>query len=310
MAWLVLTYMLPSNSRSSPRVTLWRRLRRLGALQLAGGVYILPVRDECTEAFQWLAQEIRQAEGEALLMHIERFDGLTDAQVVARFCEARGKDYAELATQATALEQALADHPDNNGTHQESLDRLRRRYADIARVDYFGCAAGARIDTRLTRIAQALAGAPTPAAIALVARTAYEGRRWVTRPRPHVDRLACAWLIRHFIDPAAPIRYATTPEPDEIAFDMADALFGHHGSHCSFETMLEAFGLDDPGLRTLAEIVHEIDLRDGRYVHPEIPGVDTILRGWLLAGYTDSALESHGIALFDGLYTARAGDRG
>jgi hypothetical protein len=138
--------------------------------------------------------------------------------------------------------------------------------------------------------------------VALASLTAYRDRRWVTRPRPHVDRLACAWLIRHFINPDAAIRYALEPEPDEISFDMTEAHFGHQGLLCTFETMIRAFQLNTPGLGTLAEIVHEIDLRDGQYSHPEQAGIDAILKGWLVAQLGDAELEAHGIALFEGLY--------
>jgi hypothetical protein len=111
-------------------------------------------------------------------------------------------------------------------------------------------------------------------------------------------------LIRRFIDPQAEIRYAETPEPGEVAFDMHRAEFGHVGNRCSFETMLDAFGLKDAGLATLAEIVHEIDLRDGRSARPEIAGVDSILAGWSTLNLADSELERLGSALFEGLYGA------
>jgi hypothetical protein len=272
---------------------------------MAGGAYVLPDRDTCVEALQWLAQEIRQAEGEALIMRVEAFVGLSDAQVIAGIQEARNKDYVELGAQVAALEQELMAQPvtDNHSQHYDALDRLRRRYADLARVDYFDCPDGASVAARLTRIAQTLAGSLPPAPISSATVTDYRNRRWVTRPRPHVDRLACAWLIRRFIDPDAKIRYAQAPESDEVAFDMPDVAFGHQGNRCSFETMLQAFGLDDPGLCALAEIVHEIDLRDGQYVRPEIAGVDAILSGWRLTDQPDSILETQGIALFEGLYT-------
>jgi hypothetical protein len=304
MSWLVLSYSLPAASRSSPRVAIWRRLKRLGVLPMAGGAYVLPAREACVEAFQWLAQEIRQAEGEALIMRVDQFDGLSDAQVIARFQEARGKDYTELEAQVAALEQELAAQPapDDLAQHYDALDRLRRRHTELARMDYFDCPDGARVAARLARIAHMLAGNLTTTPVPSAMLTDYRNRRWVTRPRPHVDRLACAWLIRRFIDPDATIRYADAPGPGEIAFDMPDVPFGHQGDRCSFETMLQAFGLDDPGLRALAEIVHEIDLRDGRYVRPEIAGVDAILNGWRLADQPDSALETQGIALFEGLY--------
>jgi hypothetical protein len=286
-------------------VALWRRLRRLGAVSPTGGVHILPEREECVEAFQWLAQEIRQAQGEALVMRVEQFDGLSDSQLIELFRQARDEEYGEIETQLVALEQtasALSGHEEQSHL-QDMLDKLRRRHAEIKRVDYFNSPAGERITTRLTAlqhnlVAQKLTIADVPTALL----AEYGDKCWVTRPRPHVDRLACAWLIRRFINPKAVIRYGFQPEPDEIAFDMTEAHFGHQGQLCTFETMIRAFQLNEPGLQTMAEIVHEIDLRDGQYTHPEQAGVEAILKGWLIAQLSDSELESHGIALFEGLY--------
>ena len=307
MRWLVFSYSLPSKSSSSPRVTLWRRLRRLGVVIPTGGVHVLPEREECVEAFQWLAQEIRQAQGEALVMHVEQFEGLSDIQLIELFRQARDEEYGEIETQLVTLEQtisALADQEDRSEL-QDSLDKLRRRHAEIKRIDYFNSPSGDRIAARLTALQQSLVTnkldsleVPTTSVVA------YRDKRWVTRPRPPGDRLACAWLIRRFINPKALIRYTLQPEPDEITFDMSNAHFGHQGQFCTFETMIRAFQLNEPGLQTLAEIVHEIDLRDGRYSHPEITGIDAILKGWLVANLSNAELEAHGIALFEGLYTA------
>jgi hypothetical protein len=305
MSWIVLSYSLPSSPRSSPRVTLWRRLRRLGAISLAGGIHILPEQAECVEAFQWLAQEIRQAQGEALVMKVEQFDGLTDSQMIELFRQARDEEYNDIEAQLVALEQAVSALADPAGQPdlQDNLDKLHRRHADIKRVDYFNSPVGERLAARLTALQQSLAVQKLPVtAVPAASMAEYRDRRWVTRPRPHVDRLACAWLIRRFINPNALIRYALEPEPDEIAFDMTGAHFGHHGQLCTFETMLRAFQLAEPGLQPLAEIVHEIDLRAGQYFHAELAGVDAILKGWLSTQFSDAELEAHGIALFEGLY--------
>jgi hypothetical protein len=281
-------------------VTLWRRLKRLGAVAVTGA-YILPGRGECLEAFQWLAQEIRHAQGEALLLRAAQVEGVSDAELVALFHDARRGEYAELEAQLAPLEQLAAVGAERGGQAREGLERLRRRYAEIARIDYFDSPEGRELAGRLERLAQLFsptpAGAAPPASIA-----AYQGRSWVTRPRPHVDRLACIWLIRRFIDPAAQVRYADSPQADEVAFDMEGAPFGHQGERCSFETMLAAFGLDEPGLQALAAIVHALDLWDGQPERPEAAGVDAILRGWLQAGLSDAELERHGVALFEGLY--------
>jgi hypothetical protein len=270
-------------------------------------VYVLPAREQCVEAFQWLAQEVRQAKGEALVLHVERVEGLADAQLVEMFQRACGRQYAKIEAQAAKLERRLGTplKPREPPRLRRLLAKLRRQQAEIARVDFFDAPEGAALASRLARIEQALSPSEAPAVHpSHAAVEAYRGRRWVTRPRPHVDRLACIWLIRRFIDAAAVIRYALTPEPDEVTFDMRDSEFGHRGNLCTFEGMLAAFGLHEPALRAIAEIVHEIDLRDGRYVRPETAGVDAILKGWLLARLSDAELEAHGVALFEGLYAA------
>ncbi len=307
MSWVVFSYSLPSAGRSSPRVAVWRRLRALGAVSPKGGVHVLPAREECVEAFQWLAQEVEQAKGEALLMRVERFEGLSDAQMIALFQEVRKEDYAALDERAAGLEKILTGSRKRDARDdaqaRELLAKLRREHGEIARIDFFNSPAGAQIASRLARIEEALSPArPDDAPVAPAARSAYRNKRWVTRPSPHVDRLACAWLIRRFINPDAVIRYSTAPLPDEVAFDMSQGPFSHHGNLCTFETMVRAFGLNDPAVRTVAEIVHEIDLRDGRYARPEAPGIDAVLRGWM--SRADADREAHGIALFDGLYAA------
>jgi hypothetical protein len=309
MTWLVFSYSLPSKAQSSPRVALWRRLRRLGAITLTGGIHVLPAREEDLEAFQWLAEEVQQAKGEAVVMRVEQFEGLADADLIERFRRARAEDYAALEAQASALEERPRTRfkAEERARMREKLERLRRQHAEVARIDFFDAPEGSVVAAHLARIAQALAaGEASSAAVAPAAIQVYRDRRWVTRPRPHVDRLACIWLIRRFINPAAVIRYANTPETDEVAFDMRGGAFSHRGNLCTFETMVVAFGLEDPSLRIIGEIVHEIDLRDGRYVHPETAVIDAVLKGWLLMGFSNQELEVHGVALFEGLYAAFA----
>ena len=305
MGWVVFSYSLPSTSPSSPRVAVWRRLRSLGAISPKGGVYVLPGRDECVEAFQWLGQEVEQAKGEALVMRVERFEGLKDTQLIELFQQARKRDYEELDARGAQLEKSLrrTRRPHDLVRARDVLAKLRQWRAEIGRVDFFDSPDSAQVVSRLARIAQALSPSqPSGPEVASADVAAYRRKRWVTRPHPHVDRLACAWLIRRFINPRAVIRYASTPKPGEVGFDMSNAEFGHRGNLCTFETMVKAFGFEDPRLKAIAEIVHEIDLRDGRYIRPEIAGIDGILSGW--KAFSDVERESHGIALFEGLYGA------
>lgn len=305
MEWIVLSYSLPSKA-NTPRVTLWRRLRRLGAVSPTGSVYILPAHDECVEAFQWLAQEIQQAQGETLVMRVAQFEGLDDGQLIALFNQVRQEEYEEILAQLTDLERQMETGDGDTATdYQSTLHKLHKQQAEIARIDYFQCPQGTAVTAKFNQIKQRLtpSDASTPQ-IATAVINQYHDAQWVTRPRPHVDRLACAWLIRCYINPNAVIRYAAEPEPGEVGFDIDGAEFSHQGNLCTFEVMVRAFQLDETALALMAEIVHEIDLRDGRYQRPETAGIDATLRGWLLANVPDSELEQRGIALFEGLYAA------
>ena len=127
---------------------------------------------------------------------------------------------------------------------------------------------------------------------------------WATRRGCHVDRTACAWLIKRFIDSEAAFSFfedpAEAPEEAEL-FDVAGARLSHHGEDCSFETFLKEYDLKDPVLLEIAEIVHDADLMDEKYGRAESEGLDTIVRGMQLATPND-ALTEHTDVLFDGLY--------
>jgi hypothetical protein len=309
--WIVFSYSLPGKSGSGPRVNLWRRLRRLGAISPAGGAQVLPARDDCLEVFQWLAREIRQAGGEAVVMRVEQFEGVSDQDLIERFHAARAEDYAEIERQITELGQAQSKRAKraDRAPARDALEKLRRRYLEIRRVDYFNSPAGDRVANQLSRAEQALSVAQPAPTVDIERRSLgdYRGKHWVTRPRPHVDRLACIWLIRRFIDTHANIHYAAHPKTGEIAFDMDEGEFGHRGRLCTFEVMCAAFALDDPALRLMAEIVHEIDLQDGRYNRSEIAGLGAILDGWQRTDWPDAEREAHGLAFFEGLYQTLSG---
>ncbi|MDP9312993.1 MAG: chromate resistance protein [Chloroflexota bacterium] len=275
-----------------------------------GGLYILPARDECVEAFQWLAQELRRAHGEALVMRVTRFEGLSDQDLITLFHEGRTQDYAELETQTAELEQLLGTASSSAPDVHDALARLQRRYSELRRVDYFDAPLGQQVAARLSALQRTLTPPQEHPVIAAATIAEYTTKQWVTRPRPHVDRLACIWLIRRFINPTAIIRYSHSPTADEITFDMTDGgHFGHVGNLCTFETVLTAFGFLEPPLTALAEIVHEIDVRDGLYTRPEIAGIDALLAGWQQENLSDIDLETRGIALFSGLYAALAHER-
>lgn len=307
MAWLAFTYSLPSKGSSNPRVTAWRRLQRLGAVSLPGGVYLLPEQTDTLESFQWLAQEIKHAQGEALVLRVAAFEGLSEADIIGQFHEARRPEYEELAEQIADL---LATLPDDVPQEKrldvlDSLKKLRKRYAEIARRDFFKTPEGGDVAAKLAQLSARVTTGSTPVeAVEPVNLTAFTDKVWVTRPHPFVDRLASAWLIRRFIDAGAIIRYRDAPEAGEVGFDMPEARFNHVGNLCTFEVLIAAFGVAAPGLGALAEIVHDLDLQDGLYARPEAAGLEAVMSGWRHLPLADEELEVRGIALFEGLYQA------
>jgi hypothetical protein len=132
--------------------------------------------------------------------------------------------------------------------------------------------------------------------------------RWATRRGVHVDRAACAWLLRRFVDSTASFVFVDDPEEvpaDATSFDMRGVELGHHGGECSFETCLRHFGLDDPVLWEVAKVVHEADLADERFDAPEAAGLDVICRGLSMVATDDEQVLAVTGPVFDGLYEYR-----
>lgn len=307
MRWLVLSYSVTNQPSSSSRVTLWRRLQRLGALAITGA-YVLPERSDCLESFTWLVKEIEAAGGEALIMKVEQFEGLDDKKLVERFNHARAEAYTDILSEIDTLEQSL-DTKDSEIPPVKALHKLQRRFSDLWRIDFFKSNVGKKVAERLTELEQQLSPKPPETAQVLKAnKKDYQEKTWVTRPQPHVDRLASTWLIKRFIDPKAKILYRDNVKAKELSFDMENSDFGHVGSLCTFETLIVAFSIEDTAINSLAQIVHELDLRDERYIRSEVAGLDMILNGWLALGLTDEALEQRGIQLFEGLYASLSQD--
>jgi hypothetical protein len=302
--WLVLILGLPRDP-SSVRVRAWRRLRTLGALALKRSVYVLPARPDTTEQFQWLVEEVQRQGGEATLLHVARIENLADAEVVRRFREARDADYRALTERYRRLRRAL-DRGGRGRRTREEAERLARELDRLRDIDFFDAPAGAEARRAREQLEAVLAPAAAEPAPAL---EAVRGRLWVTRPRPHVDRLASAWFIRRFVDPDARFVFAASEArpPDAIPFDMAGVELGHHGDRCTFETLLAATGRRDAGLVALAEIVHEADLRDGKFPREEARGLDLAIRGLLAAVQDDDAVLAAGLTLFEGLYQVVGG---
>jgi hypothetical protein len=312
-AWLVLMVSLPPHP-SSLRVRVWRKLRALGAVALKKSVYLLPFTPENLEHFQWLTQEVQKARGDATLLKVDQIETMTRAEVIRRFQEAREQDYRELAARYRRLAPRLPRGARGRSAarRDDELARLAREVERVREIDFFdapGYEDVRRLRETIEMHLRPRDAAPTPGEVAL---EALRGRRWVTRPRPHIDRIGSAWLIKRFIDPEAEVCFARPEEfpPDAIPFDALGAEFGHQGEDCTFETILKRCGLSDARLAQLAEIVHEADLRDGKYRRDEARGIDLAIRGLLAALKDDHEVLAQGMTLFDGLYAAMSERRG
>jgi len=286
--WLLLIHQLPPTP-DYLRAKIGRRLQRIGALTIKNTVYILPSNEQTLEDFEWTAREIRAGGGEANIFQARFIDGLTDGDVQNRFNDARDADYAPLLAEARALAKKKKHDP----------AELRRRAAEVERIDFFEAPNGQRLNALLDELTSGPSDHRAPPRQLLK-------KVWVTRAGVHIDRIASAWLIRRFIDPEATFRFVTTkkhsPARHEIRFDMFDAEFTHEGSRCTFEVLLDQVRGPQRALRAIAEIVHDIDLKEERYRRPEAHGVAALIDGITLAHRDDGERIDRASSALDDLY--------
>ena len=290
---------------SSLRVKAWRRLRALGAVALKRSAYLLPDTPEQYEDFQWLAQEIQRDGGDTTLIRIQQIENVSPVEVVRLFHEVRDHDYRQLAARYRKALQGL-DRSSISPRVQEELLRLSKDHQRTRDIDFFDAPGGAGV-RRLEETIAMRTRRPEPArpeGRPTLDLTKLRGRRWITRPRPHIDRIASAWLIKRFIDPDAEFVFAAPADfpEDAIPFDAPGVELSHQGEDCTFETLMKGARLRDRRLVRLAELVHEADLRDGKYPHEEARGIDVAIRALLAASADDHQVLAQGMTLFEGLY--------
>lgn len=309
--WLLLIHQLPSKPAYF-RVKVWRRLQGIGAVAVKSTVYALPANAETQEDFEWLLKEIIEGGGEAMVCEARLIDGLSDAQARALFDAARDEDYEEISKEARALSaRPVQDlQADAAAELRTQINRLRKRLADIAAIDFFAATGRLTAESLIAELERRLAKdndmAETPKEAPPQAAPDFRGRVWVTRQGVFVDRIACSWLIRRFIDPNAIIRFVPgksyEPKPGELRFDMFEGEITHEGDRCSFEVLLVRAGLADPALQAVAEIVHDIDLKDGKFGREETTGIASLISGVCAANPQDEERIAQGAAVFDNLY--------
>lgn len=304
--WLLLALRLRARP-SNARVKTWRRLQQIGALSLKNSVYVLPNSAQALEDFEWLRSEVQGLKGEANVFSASSVNGLDEQEIIEQFQIVRAGDYKhlikDLRTTHAQTRRASSRDQDLARTVRQLADRLTRLRA----IDFFAAPGREQAEQALTileRSMRPLAETRPTTPGPQINPKDYQGRVWVTRPRPGVDRFACAWLISRFIDRRATFDFVVDPKdvPHAVPFDMYGAGFAHEGDMCTFEVLQARFHIVDAGVRRIAEIVHDIDLKDDRFRSAQAPGIATLIDGLRAAFSDDTALLAQGIILFDALH--------
>jgi hypothetical protein len=254
-------------------------------------VYVLPYSKERLEDFQWLCQQIKDSHGEALVFVSESHDVREDRALQALFQQCREEEYAAIQSTADRLLERIRRAKATRQLSPALLKTLAKEnkwlnesFAEIQRIDFFDAPLRKKAHSSLEQIKVHLAEVEpqrdSPQSLKRYSRKAFQGKVWTTREHIHIDRLCSAWLIRRFIDPKA--KFVFAPESklpkDAIPFDVFGAEFSHHGEDCTFETLLKVFQLQDKALATIAEIVHDLDVKDQKFGRPEAAGIDIVVR--------------------------------
>jgi hypothetical protein len=321
--WLVFSSSLTARQQAL-RVKVWRRLAAIGAVPLKNSLWLLPARDDCREHLSWLAQEVEEGGGEAVVLSCVDLGGISEAEGRDLFRRARDADYAELEQEAAALTPrrgcAPAGDAKADGQRREGrafLKRAERRLQALHEIDFFPSGRGEVTRLALDALAAVLLGCPEAEAPSCQSAD-YLGRTWVTREHPYIDRLASYWLVTRRIDPdggpgggpGAKIRFLAPDEPlprepGVVSFDMPGADFTHRGGLVTFEVLAQDFGLRDAAVRRLTGIVKAIDLADdsgeGGGLPAEARAVKDVLDGLVAISSTDAELLERALVLFDAL---------
>jgi len=320
--WLLLAYQLPSRP-SNARVATWRRLQRVGAVQVHGAAWALPATEEAREDLEWIAAEVVAKGGQAALFRAEPTEAKARDELVEAFRAARVEEYAAVREDAeqAAAPAAARDHANDRASAARAAlaARLRERLSAIAAIDFFAAAGRDEAERAVEALEHPQEDAmqttdPGTAAEPRLAARDFRGRTWVTRPRPGIDRMSTAWLVRRFIDAAAVFEFEDPERRGELGaaavpFDMYGVELGHQRGGCTFETVARRFAIDDPAVARLARIVHQLDLKTGEPTAPDAAVIGQMVEGLRRMYPDDRELLERGIVMFEALYQSQSDRR-
>lgn len=299
-------------------MTIWRKLLKAGVLPFKGSVYILPYTEENLEFFTWLVSEVISLKGEASFVHVKKIDTDDNRELVGLFNKQRDSNYQPILSEIDGIERKLSsikmggDLQDRKKLANQTR-KVQRDFEEIKKIDFFSSKRGVETGDKLERIVKAVNGLAGPeitkhAVTISPARTEdFQNKTWATRKRPFVDRFASAWLIKKFIDKNASFSFIDEKHLDSISkdvipFDIRGGRFTHAGDLCTFEVLMRSFNMKDKALKKIAEIVHELDIKDDKYKNPEAKGIEHILSGIRKTAKDDYESLDKGMAVFEMLY--------
>ena len=305
MKYILLIMSLPSENTAT-RMRIWRAVKASGAAVLRDGVYLLPEQAQCRASFEAIIADVLSIGGNAHLLSVAALDA-SDFQALFN----RDAAYASLLVEIAKVADNLSLSNDAYYALKQ-LRKLRKTLATIAAIDFFPGEALKQAETSLLAMdvkANRILAPDEPQAveadIVSLSLSHYQNRIWATRKRPWVDRLASAWLIKHFIDNQAHFVWLETsndcPE-NAIGFDFDGALFSHVGNKVTFEVLLASFSLNHPALKRIAALVHYLDV--GGLQTLEAIGVETVLSGLRNSIKDDDQLLTAANIIFDSLFNA------
>ncbi len=318
--WLLIFYSVPSQPVSN-RMKIWRKLAKEGAVQLKGSVYILPANDEHEEFFQWLIGEVKSMGGDGAFVRVAEIKTMDEKDMRELFLQQAEQEYRGLEKHIDALERRIQSV--KKGTAGQSatildgqLSKLKKEFEATRVRDFFGAPSGEVFLKRIHVLEGSLKGMAQkkPKASALIEPkrpSDYQSRTWATRKKPFVDRMASAWLIRKFIDPKASFKFMDERDIAKlgdkvVAFDVRDGEFTHVGDLCTFEVLVKSFGIKDQAVKKIAEIVHDLDVKDEKYGNSETDGIEEILIGIRKSLADDAAALELGMRAFEMVYVSKS----
>ncbi|MEO5356151.1 MAG: chromate resistance protein [Nitrospirae bacterium YQR-1] len=317
-------YTVPASPVNN-RVKIWRRLAKAGAIQFKNSVYVLPYSEAHYELFQWLLNDVCSTGGDGGFVAVDKFESIKDDDIIAMFNAVRDSDYERVEKHLDETDRSFVNAKMSSSTAGvnsfrkilERLNKLINDYEEIKKIDFFFHSGKKAIKNRLSELKDAVIFHLNPLStekekkIVLRSMERYSGKCWVTRKKPYVDRLSSIWLIKRFIDDNAVIAFQSEgemefPAPvDTVYFDVVGGEFTHIGDDCTFEVLIKSFGIKDSALKHIAEAVHEIDMKDGKYRSAGSAGVEQILSGMLRRVKSDMEAVNKAIEIFDFLYESK-----